>query len=260
MTNSTPAINDKILHFLYSNLAFQQLEEADQYEFLARFSQDDKFQEIVEVALSMQESIQEVEATMPKILERDHLFLKTEQHELLKASMVVKGNVYHVPFAKKQTNFSPFIVCVQCSQSMKQYEAYYKGLLLPLFNLCARQQRDLVIIPFCDQQQEPILYPHGQFTLDSFDTLFSMQHKGKATIVPAIEQALALLAEDEIQHVPEVIFVTDNQFTDYEAVIHADYETAFLDVDAEVSVIAMSEIDFDVQPIPFANKVFYVGE
>ncbi|MER2192083.1 MAG: hypothetical protein ABS951_14070 [Solibacillus sp.] len=260
MTNFTSALNDKILHFLYSNVAFQQLEEAQQYAFIERFGLDKKFQEIVEVALSMQESIQEVEATMPKILERDRLFLKTEQHELLKANMVVKGNVYHVPFAKKQTNFSPFIVCVQCSQSMKQYETYYKGLLLPLFNLCARQQRDLIIIPFNDQQHEPILYTHGQFTLDSFDLLFSMQQKGEATIVPAIEQALALLAGDEIQHVPEVMFVTDNQFTDFEAVIQADYETAFLDVDAEVSVIAMSEIDFEIQPIPFANKVFYVGE
>lgn len=260
MANFPPSLNDKILHFLYSNIAFQQLEEAEQYEFMERFGQDKKFQEIVEVAMSMQESIEEVEATMPKILERDRLFHKTEQHELLKANTVVKGNVYHVPFAKKQANFSPFIVCVQNSESMAQYETHYKGLLLPLFNLCARQQRDLVIIPFNDGQQEPVVYKYGQFSLESVDTLFSMQQQGEAKIVPAIEQALALLAQDEIQHVPEVMFVTDNQFADFDTLLQGNYELAFLDVDAEVSVIAMSEIDFEVQPIPFANKVFYTGE
>lgn len=260
MTNFTPTLNDTILHFLYSNIAFQQLEEAEQQAFIERFGQDEMFQEIVEVALSMQESIQEVEATMPKILNRDYLFHKTEQHELLKASTIRKGNVYHVPFAKKQTNFSPFIVCVQCSQSMEQHEILYKGLLLPLFNLCARQQRDLIIVPFNDEQHEPIAYKHGQFTVDSFSALFSMEQRGEANIVPAIEQALALLAQDEIQHAPEVMFVTDNQFSDFERMQQANYEAAFLDVDAEVSVIAMSEVDFDVQPIPFANKAFYAGE
>lgn len=260
MTNFTPALHDTILHFLYSNSAFQQLEEAEQQAFIERFGQQEKFQEIVEVAFSMQESIQEVEATMPKILERDRLFHKTEQHELLKASTVVKGNVYHVPFEKKQTNFSPFIVCVQCSKSMAQHEVMYKGLLLPLFNLCVRQQRDLIIIPFNDVQHEPIVYKHGQFTVDSFEALFALQQQGEANIVPAIEQALALLAQDEIQHVPEVMFVTDNQFIDFDALQPANYEAAFLDVDAEVSVIAMREVDFDRQPIPFANKVFYAVE
>lgn len=260
MTNSTTPSNDKILHFLYSNIAFQQLGEAQQLQFIELFGQDEKFQEMIEVALMLQESIQELEATMPKILERDHLFVKTEQHELLKANTIIEGNVYHIPFAKKRNHFSPFIVCVQLSQSMAQYEVYYKGLLLPLFNLCARQQRDLIILPFNEANSEPIYYRHGQFTMESFQQLFSLQQQGEAKIVPAIEQSLALLAQDEIQHVPEVIFVTDNQFTDYEVMQQANYEAAFLDVDAEVSVIAMSEVDFDVQPIPFANKVFYAGE
>lgn len=259
MTNFTP-LNDQVLHFLYSSIAFQQLDEAAQYAFIERFLQDEKFQEIVEVAQSLQESIQEVEAMMPKILERDRLFYKTEQHGLLKANVVVEGNVYHVPFARKLTNFSPLIVCIQLSQSMAQYETYYKGLLLPLFNLCARQQRDLIIVPFSEERMAPIYYKQGQFTLESFEQLFSMPQHGEANIVPAIEQALMLLVQDEVEQAREVMFITDNQFTDFQMLLQADYEVAFADMDAEVSVIAMSEVDFEVQPIPFANKVFFAGE
>lgn len=260
MTNSPTFLNDKILHFLYSNIAFQQLDEQQQLEFIETVEQDEKFGEVIEIASTLQDSIQEVEATMPKILDKDHLFVQVEQRELLKAHTVVKGNVYHVPFSQKMSNFSPFIICMQLSHSMAEYELYYKGLLLPLFNLCARQARDLIIIPFNEQPLEPFVYKQGEFDLASFKKLFHLQQEGEAKVVPVIEKALELLVKDSIEHVAEVMIITDNQFTDFNKLIKEDFEGAFLDIDAEVSVIAMSEVEFEVQPIPFANKVFYVGE
>lgn len=260
MTNSSTGLTDQILHFLYSNVAFQQLDEAQQLAFLNTFEQEEKFRAVIEVAMTLQESIQEVEATMPKILEKDRLFVQVEQRELLKAHTIIEGNVYHVPFAEKVNYFSPFIICIQLSETMAEHEVYYKGLLLPLFSLCVRQKRDLIIIPFNEKQLEPIVFKRGLFTIERFRQLLYLEERGEARIVPVIEQALELLAKDLTQHVPEVMFITDNQFTDFDLLIKGDFEAAFLDMDAEVSVIAMSEIDFEVQPIPFANKVFYVGQ
>lgn len=56
------------------------------------------------------------------------------------------------------------------------------------------------------------------------------------------------------------MIVTDNQFTDFNTLLNSDIAQQLALLNVDVSVIAMSEIDFEVQPIPFADKVFYVNE
>ena len=56
------------------------------------------------------------------------------------------------------------------------------------------------------------------------------------------------------------MILTDNQFTDFNALIEQNFPQLLQDLVIDVSVIAMSEVDFEVQPIPFADKVFFANE
>ena len=137
MTNEIKTIlNDEILHFLYSNAAFQQLSEEEQQTFLQTFEYDELFKEMAEIAISLQETISEIEATMPKMQNKDLLMPQQEHRKLLKKRMKIEGNVYFVPFNELENLYSPYIICIQQSDTMVEFEAFSKGMLLPLFNLC----------------------------------------------------------------------------------------------------------------------------
>ncbi|MEK4229952.1 hypothetical protein [Solibacillus sp. FSL H8-0538] len=64
------------------------------------------------------------------------------------------------------------------------------------------------------------------------------------------------MVEVEVKLNPELFIITDNKFTDFNDMLEGEFAEQFAEMDAEVSVIAMKEIDFEVQPIPFADKVF----
>jgi hypothetical protein len=42
--------------------------------------------------------------------------------------------------------------------------------------------------------------------------------------------------------------------------IAGDFVAVLAELQVDVSVVAMSEIDFEVQPIPFADKVYFANE
>ena len=110
MTNEYKTLlTDEILHFLYSNASFQSLSEEDQLQFLERFQTNDVFKEMINIAIALEETITEVEATMPKIQQKDLLLPQTRQKELLKSRMVIEDNVYYVPFEELDHIFSPLL-------------------------------------------------------------------------------------------------------------------------------------------------------
>lgn len=253
-------LNDEILHFLYKNASFQTLEESAQQQFIAKFKEDENFVEILEISMSLQEMIQEVEATMPKMQDKDFLLTQQLQKQYVKEHTVVEGNVYFVPFQEVEDLFSPMVVALQQSESMMEFEAFCKGTILPLFHLCASQKRDLLIVPFSKMVQQPIAFKNGVITLPMFERFINAGGTSDAELVPAIEQALAIFEADSIGNDRDLMIITDNQYTDFQALMQADFEGKLNELDIDVSVIAMSEVDFEVQPIPFAHKVFFANE
>lgn len=253
-------LNDEILHFLYSNASFQGLTEQEQQQFLARFQTNDLFKEMVEISISLEETITEVEASIPKIMDKDHLFSQQEQKEMLKAQMVVSGNVYYVPFERLENIYSPIIIALQQSGSMQEFEAFCKGMILPLFNLGAAQKRDLIILPFSRNDSTPIYFKNGIFDVEAFENFINVQCCGEAKLVPVLQQALDIFEDDLIHNQRDLMILTDNQFTDFNELLQSDFSKKLDELAVDVSVIAMSEIDFQVQPITFADKVFFANE
>jgi hypothetical protein len=261
MTNKFKTLlTDEILHFLYSNVSFQGLTEEDQLQFLERFQTNDVFKEMIEIAIALEETITEVEATMPKIQQKDLLLPPREQKELLKSRMVVEDNVYYVPFEELDHIFSPLIIAMQQSTSMKEFEAFCKGTILPLFNLSALQKRDIILLPFNETVNTPIYFKNGKMQLQSFIYFMNQSYFGEAKIVPVLKQALELFKEDVIDHQRDLMIFTDSQFTDFQDLMAADFVQVITELQVDVSIVAMSEIDFEVQPIPFANKVYFANE
>lgn len=261
MTNERKTLlNEEILRFLYKNASFQGLEEIEQQQLLTRYKQDEKFIKIMEISISLQEMIQEVEATMPKMQDKDYLLSLAQQQRLLKERTVVEDNVYFVPFNEIKAGQSPMIVLLQQSATIKPYEVFCKGTIMPLFHLCATQKRDLIIIPFSETLEIPLHFKNGVLQLALFDRFLNEFKGNSAMIVPAIEQAFAIFAEDALCNGRDLIMITDNQFDDFQALAEEDYATRLESLDIEFSVIAMSEDNFELQPISFAQQVFFANE
>ena len=115
-------------------------------------------------------------------------------------------------------------------------------------------------MPFGEKVGEPIIFEHSHMNVERFKKFVHKAGEGEAAIVPALQKAIAIIAEDTIKHNPEVMIVTDNQFTDFDGLLHGEFEEQFAELDTEVSVIAMSEVDFEVQPVPFADKVIFADQ
>ncbi|MGN7479278.1 vWA domain-containing protein [Solibacillus silvestris] len=261
MTNEYKTFfTDEILHFLYRNTSFQALKETEQQQFLGQFKQHRLFKEMIEISIALEEVIVEVEATMPKIQHKDFLFPQERQKQLLKNRTVVSDNVLHIPFEELENLFSPMVVIVQQSDSMHEFEAFCKGTIFPLFNLCAVQKRDLIIIPFSDKAEKPFLFKNGTLHVAMFDKFLQNHLKGEAQLVPALKMGFEIFEQDKISNQRDLMIITDNQFTDFHELIEQEFTERICDLSLDVSVIAMSEADFQVQPIPFADKVFFANE
>lgn len=253
-------LTDEILRFLYRSASFQALNEQQQQQFLAHFSQQPLFKEVVELSITLEEMIEEVEATMPKIQEKDFLLPVEQQKQLLKNYTVAKGNVLYIPFEELENVYSPLIVLVQQSDSMYEHEVFSKGTILPLFNLCTVQKRDLIILPFSNELAKPLVFKQGLLHISIFDQFLQNHLKGKAQIVPAIKQALDLFDQDKINNQRDLMIITDNQFFDFQTLMQQKLTERIDELRVDISVIAMSEQDFQEQPTPFADKVFFANE
>ncbi|MGE7981204.1 vWA domain-containing protein [Solibacillus sp. NPDC093137] len=261
MTNEYKTVlTDEILHFLYRNASFQALDENQQQQFLEKFGQQPLFIEVIEIAIAVEEMIAEVEATMPKIQDKDYLFPIEQQKQLLKDRMVIDGNVLYVSFDEMKNRYSPMIVIVQQSDAMQEYEAFTKGTILPLFNLCAVQKRDLIILPFSNKPAQPLLFKNGKIDIELFDQFLQQYLPGDAQIIPAIDKAIEFFTQDNIDNQRDLMIITDNQFTDFHKFEQQVTAGKMQELDIDLAVIAMSETNFESQPIAFADKVFFAND
>ncbi|MEG0470939.1 MAG: hypothetical protein RR588_01260 [Solibacillus sp.] len=258
--NMKTQLTDEILHFLYSHFAFQALQEQDQQQFITHFQHNAQFKEIVEIASTLQESIVELEAMMPKIQDPDILLPPESYSQLMKGQTIVSDNIYYVPFGQQGKRYSPIVIVLQQSDAMNEMQAFCKATILPIFNLCARQQRDLVILPFAGNVGKPLHFQHAHFQPPLFAEFIEGNRGGEAEILPVLNTALGILQQCPIQNNAELIIITDNQYTDGAALINNDIGQKLQQLNADVSVIAMCEKDFEAQPIPFADKVFFAEQ
>lgn len=261
MTNEYKTVlTDEILHFLYRNASFQALEENEQQQFLENFGKQPLFIEVIEIAIALEEMIAEVEATMPKIQDKDYLFPIEQQKQLLKDRTVIDGNVLYVPFEEMKNLYSPMIVILQQSDAMQGVEAFTKGTILPLFNLCAVQKRDLIILPFSNKPAQPLLFKNGTLEIEMFDQFLQHFLTGDAQIMPAIDKAIELFTQDNIGHQRDLMIITDNQFSDFHKLNQEVAAEKMQELDIDLAVIALSETAFEKQPISFADKVFFAND
>lgn len=261
MTNEYKTVlTDEILHFLYRNASFQALDENQRQQFLKKFGQQPLFIEVIEIAIALEEMIAEVEATMPKIQDKDYLFPIEQQKQLLKERTVSDGNVLYVPFEEMKNLYSPMVVIIQQSGAMQEYEAFTKGTILPLFNLCAVQKRDLIILPFSNIPSPPLLFKNGIMDIEMFDQFLQQYEIGDAQIMPAIDKAIEMFTKDKIDNQRDLMIITDNRFTDFSKLNQQVMAGKMQELDIDLSVIAMSENDFEKQPIAFADKVFFAND
>lgn len=257
MTNEFKTIlTDEILHYLYHNAFFKSLSEEDKRQLLENFRLNDVFKEMIKIAITLEAAIMEVEAMMPKIQQIDRLLPQNQ----LKSYTVVEGNVYYVPFETCDNIFSPIVIAIQQSYSMKEFEAFCKGIVLSLFNLSACQKRDIILLPFNESVNVPIYFKNGTIQLQSFINFMDQLYNGEAKIVPVIHQAVKIFSTDFICNQRDLVILTDNQFTDFEELITTNFVERLVELQVDISVVAMSEINFEVHPIPFAAKVFFADE
>ncbi|MEK4229953.1 hypothetical protein [Solibacillus sp. FSL H8-0538] len=114
---------------------------------------------------------------MPKFQNKDFSLPINEHKKIVKERTKVEDNVYFVPFVDHVKHYSPFIICMQQSDTMAEFESFCKGLIIPLFNDCTRQKRDLVIIPFGDKVGEPIVFERGVMDTKLLKKLYMRQKK-----------------------------------------------------------------------------------
>ncbi|MER2115039.1 MAG: hypothetical protein ABS904_04665, partial [Solibacillus isronensis] len=67
-------------------------------------------------------------------------------------------------------------------------------------------------------------------------------------------------AQDNIDNQRDLMIITDNQFTDFHKLNQQVTAGKMQELDIDLAVIAMSEADFEKQPIAFADKVFFAND
>ena len=238
---------------------FQNLQETEQQRFLVEFEQHDVLREVLEIALDVQTSVIEIESIVPSILPKDHVADEIAlYHEQLKANTEKRDNVYYVPFGKQAR--SPFIIIMQQSKDMEDISTYMKGLILPLFNLCAKQRRDLIIVPFQEEVIDEIIFTNGVLHVGNFSKWLNIPMKGKANIMPALNKAIALFEEDTLNDQRELFIVANNNFFDKKLFEDSVVAEKLVLLNVETSVITTSEQQFEQMPISFAQKVYFIDE
>ncbi|MEO4052377.1 hypothetical protein [Solibacillus sp. CAU 1738] len=237
-------LTDEMLRYVYSSAMFQQLTEQEQHAFLCAFQDNKLFANVLEIAMSINQSIAEVEAIMPVLLNKDSI-LTAEKQMHLKSNTTIEGNVIYYPFEQKN---APYVVCLQHLED-PELRALSIGLLLPLFSICTGDCRDLVIIPF-SEEAEVLTFECGKPTVDGFQKLLNNDPKNQTVMYQALTKSIEITGQLKNA---EIFIITNNQIADYKKVVQHD----FSNVQAEISVIALSESKFEQSPLPFAQKIFF---
>ena len=254
-SNPQPKFTDEMLHFLYSSSIFQSLSEEEQIAFLQKYNENEAFHGILQVAIRLNEVIAEVESAMPSIPEE---YFKQPRRSISER-LTIEDNVYHFPFGECIKEQGPYILCLQQGNRMEDVSLYCKGMLMPLFDMCYRQKRDFIILLFSEDVEE-LRFEYGQSPIQAFDLFVSMFKKGNAKIIPILERILTIWEETDVKDQTEVMLVTNNELADYSEKTVMNLVELLKERSVSITAVAMSEQQFEKQPMHFVDKIFFVYE
>ncbi len=249
---------DEMLHFLYSSSMFQSLTEEEQVAFLQEYNENETFHEILKVAIRLNQVIAEVEHTMLPVTEEVSPYFKQPRPSITKR-LVIEDNVYHFPFGERIKEQGPYIVCIQQGNSMEDVSLYCKGMLMPLFDMCYRQKRDLIILFFSEDVEE-LRFEYGESPIRMFNHFITTYKKGDAKIMPVFERIITLWDEADVKESTEVMLITNNQLADYDEKNIMRLVEFLKERSITITAVAMSEQLYEKQPIHFLDKIFFVFE
>jgi hypothetical protein len=249
---------DEMLSFLYSSAVFQSLSENQQRTFLNECMHDQHFYEILNIAQTLQEVIEDVERIIPPATKEMKQFYKTSKKKILDKVEIDK-NVVFVPTEHFKKKCGPLIVCLQQGDEMIDVEQFCKGLLLTLCDLCYGQRRDLYVVLFAEHTKV-LSFELDRISLDSLMNLIQNHQDGPAKLLPALEKSLTIYNNATINDYTEVMIITNNHFVDYNEDTLNEFAKQFKKKEITVSAVAMSEESFGRQPLHFVDKVFFINE
>ena len=258
-SNPQLKFTDEMLHFLYSSSIFQSLTEEEQLTFLQKYKENKAFHKILQVAIRLNELIEEVELTMLPISENDANQYFKQSRRSITERVTIEDNVYHFPFGERLKEQGPFIVCIQQGSQMEEVSLFCKGMLLPLFDMCYRQKRDLIVLLFSDDVEE-LRFEYGQSPIRPFDLFISMFNKGDAKIIPVLEHVITLWDEADVKDRTEVMLVTNNELADYSEENVMKLIESLKERSISITAVAMSEQQYEKQPMHFLDNIFFVYE
>ena len=257
-SKSQHKFTDEMLHFLYRSSIFQSFTEDEQVAFLQRYKENVAFHEILQVAINLNEVIAEVERTIPSITEEITNYFKQPRRSISKC-LKIEDNVYHYPFGECIKEQGPFIVCLQQGNRMEGVSLFCKGMIMPLFEMCYRQKRDLIIIPFSEDVEE-LRFEFGKSHLHTFDQFIGMDKKGDAQIIPILKRIITIVDEADVKDQTEVMLITNNDLLDY----NEDKVLKLVDILKErfvsITAVSVSEQHNEKHPMRFLENIYYVNE
>ena len=257
-SKSQQKFSDEMLHFLYKSSIFQSFTEDEQLAFLQRYQENEAFHNILQVALGLNEVIAEVERTMPAISEEVIHYFK-QPRSSISMCLKIEDNVYHYPFGECIKWQVPFIVCWQQGNRMESVSLFCKGMIMPLFDMCYRQKRDLIIIPFSEDAEE-LHFGFGKSHLHTFDQFIGMDKNGDAQIIPTLEKIINIVDEADVKDQIEVMLITNTDLVDY----NEDKVLKLVDTLKErfvsITAVSVSEQHNERHPMHFLENIYYVNE
>ena len=257
-SKSQHKFTDEMLHFLYRSSIFQSFTEDEQVAFLQRYKDNEAFHEILQVAIGLNEVIVEVERTIPSISEEVTNYFKQPRRSISKC-LKIEDNVYHYPFGECIKEQGPFIVCLQQGNRMEGVSLFCKGMIMPLFEMCYRQKRDLIILPFSDEV-EALRFEFGRSHLHAFDLFIAIDKKGDAKIIPTLERIITIVDEADVKDQTEVMLITNNDLIDYSEDKVLTLVDALKERFVSITAVSMSEQHYEKHPMHFLEKIYYVNE
>ncbi|MFF5995371.1 hypothetical protein AAGS61_11590 [Lysinibacillus sp. KU-BSD001] len=218
---------DDVYHFLYSSKMFQQLMEEEQQAFLQQFADDAQFRTALAIAADFQTRIGKI------------------------AAVVTEGEATYEPFRQKRDVIAPLIIGLDTSRAIGSFEIQAQGLMFPLLELCAIQQRDCIVLT----EDERFLFPHGSLLPTAVKGVQHIKVKEHTNMAVLYKQALQLFDQYEAKRGGEFLLITANTFEPSAILEEVIHELQLRRI--ELSAIVLDEKQFEASSLLFLDKVFF---
>lgn len=150
---------------------FSNKEEA--LKVFERYDHNSLFQQMLEMLQQVEHIFKTLPPLVP-VVPTEEMVTKNTTYEHIKKSMFKCNNVIHVPFKQLKQLPPLFIVCNETNfEMLRQVKVH----IMPVIELCAREQRDVYIL---SGGSRPIVMKLGIINLQSFEQFMQLQPSEQA--------------------------------------------------------------------------------